>query len=68
MREPHPEIAENIRTGTHKAVVVLDKTATLPDKRLSFASYDIGPWPFGPEATIRRKVPHDDDGPGCHQF
>lgn len=52
----------DIPPGKHKAVVVLDETANRPARRLSFASHDVGPWPFGPEETIQREDLYDDDG------
>ena len=56
------KLPSDIPPGEHKAVLVLEETAKPPAKRLSFASHDIGPWPFGPEETFRREDMYGDDG------
>ena len=51
----------DITPGQHKVVMVIEEQ---PKRKapLSFASHEVGPWPYGPEETFRREDMYGDDG------
>lgn len=51
----------DVAPGEHKVVMVIEVE---PKRKapLSFATHDVGPWPFDPKETFRREDMYGDDG------